>query len=70
MPSHLGELVHRGDEESGELAVNLIIDDQDRDTLVRGLSPAERTLTELVAAVDEGASSTFALIFGHNFFQT
>src|SRR5271166_1125627 len=60
LPGHLGELVHCGDEESGELAVNLLIDDQDRDTLVRGLPPAERTLTELVAAVDEGASSTFA----------
>src|SRR5271166_2459877 len=60
LPGHLGELVHRGDKESGELAVNLLIDDQDRDTLVRGLPPAERTLTEFVAAVDEGASSTFA----------
>src|SRR5208337_2239331 len=60
LPGHLGELVHRGDEDSGELAVNLLIDDEDGYAVVRGLPPAERTLTELVAAVDEGASSTFA----------
>src|SRR5215472_19309174 len=52
LPGHLGELVHRGDQERGELAVDLLIDDQDRDALVRGLPPAEGTLTELVPAVD------------------
>ena len=31
LPRHLGELVHRGDQEGGELAVDLLIDHQDRD---------------------------------------
>src|ERR1035438_4982819 len=60
LPGHLGELVHSGDQGSRELAVDLLIDDEDRDALVRGLPPAERTLTELVAAVDERAAATLA----------
>src|SRR5271167_4468160 len=60
LPGHLGELVHRSDQQGGEFAVNLLINDQNGDALVRGLPPAERTLTELVAAVDEGASPPLA----------
>jgi len=48
VPGHLGEFVHRGDQEGGELAVDLLIDHQDRDALVRGLLSAERTLTKFI----------------------
>ena len=61
-PGHLGELVHSGDDQGGQPAVDLLVNDQGRNPLVRRLAGAERAPSHGVSAVDDGAPG--ALLVG------
>ena len=53
LPRHLGKLVHRGDQQRRQSAINLLVDDDNRQALVGCLAPAEQALAELVTAVGQ-----------------
>ena len=56
LPRHLGELVHRGDQQRRQPPVDLLVHHDDRQALVRRPASAEEALAELVAAVDQRAA--------------
>src|SRR5262245_35559591 len=56
LPRHLGEFVHRGDEQCRQAAINLFINHDHRQALVCRLSLAEEALAELIAAIGQGAT--------------
>ncbi len=64
LPRHLGELVHRGDEQRRQAAINLFIHHDHRQALVRRLPFAEQALSELVAAVGQRATGTVGIRLG------
>ena len=53
LPRHLGELVHGGDEQRRQPAIDFLVHDHDRQALVGGLLLAEQALAELVAAIGQ-----------------
>ena len=56
LPRHLGELVHRGDQQRRQPAINLLVHHDHRQAFFRCLAFAEEALAELVAAVGQRAA--------------
>ena len=62
VPRHLGELVHRGNEQRGQAAIDLLVHHHHRQAFVGRCLPAELALAELGPAVDQRPAGAFAVL--------
>src|SRR4051812_44416681 len=68
LPRHLGELLHRGDQQGGQLPVNLVVHYHDRDAFARRLGTAKQALAQRIAAILNRPTSAAAERLHENVF--
>ena len=65
-PGHLGEFIHRGNQQRGQAPIDFLVHDQNGQPFSRRSTTAERTISQGVAAVLQGTGASLGIRLDNN----